>query len=94
MSLTYGVYLSAIGASVVFAALLIIVLTCMVVKRIFKAEEPEKKDLREVAALAAICQFLEYGAPSLERKAPLERRSNWTAVARLEALGVGVDRDR
>lgn len=94
MSLTYGVYLSAIGASVVFAALLIITLTCMVVKRIFKAEEPEKMNLREVAALAAIYQFMEGGAPSLERKAPSGGHSNWSAIARLEALGVGVDRDR
>lgn len=93
MSLAFGLYLSAIGASVVFVALLIIALICIGVRRIFKAKKPEKTKLRQVAALAAISQLMEDDALGLEGKVLSEGRSNWLAVARLEALGV-VDRER
>lgn len=96
MSQAFGLYLTAVGAAIVFATLLLIALASEVTKRVFSVEEPELRrgKLKKVAALAAIYHSMERDARTHTKLVEMERRSNWAAVARIEALDRGVGRDR
>lgn len=95
MSQAFGLYLTAVGAAIVFATLLLIALASEVTKRVFGVEEPELRrgKLKKVAALAAIYYNMERDART-PKLVEIEGRSNWAAVARIEALDKGVGRDR
>lgn len=94
MSLTYGVYLSVVGVSVVFAMLLAIALASEAVRRIFPSEEkPVDHDgkLLRVAAIAATYYYMGSKLERPPRRIVSGGQSNWSAVARMEALETGVD---
>jgi len=95
LSQSFGLYLTAVGAAIVFATLLLIALASEVIKRVFGVEEPELRrgNLGKVAALAAIYYSMELDART-PKLVEIERRSNWAAVARIEALDRVVGRDR
>ena len=96
MPLTYGVYITAVGVSIVFAILIAIALVSEVVRRLFRIEElagPESK-LMKVAAMAAACYYMGGEAMPPPKLVVSERRSNWATAARIEGLDRRVGRER
>ena len=94
MSLTYGVYLSVVSVTIVFATLLAIALASKAVRRIFRSQmkpgDHERKLVR-VAAVAATYYYMGSKVGSPLKKMVSEGRTHWSAVARMEALETGVD---
>lgn len=94
MSLTYGVYLSVVGVTIVFATLLAIALASEAVRRIFhsrmKPVDSEGKLVRVAAVAATYCYMgSRVGRP--HKRMVSEGRTHWSAVARMEALDIGAD---
>ncbi len=97
MPVSFGVYLSLVGVAVVFITLLAVAAASEVLRRLLSGgaeasrAEPDKR--ARVAAVAAVCCYI--GA---ERRPPRLRAaagaSRWSAVARVEALGIRGDRSR
>lgn len=92
----YGLYLSAIGVATVFATLLIVSIASEAVRRLFRVEKSigRERGLMKVAALTATCYCLEQERMRPPKRMVSDSPKNWSAVAREEALGIGVDRNR
>ena len=94
MSLPFGVYLSVVGVTIVFATLIAIVLANEAVRRIFRGRmkpvEHEGKLVR-VAAVAATYYFMGTKIGHPPRRMVSEGRTLWSVVARMEALDNGAD---
>jgi Na+-transporting methylmalonyl-CoA/oxaloacetate decarboxylase gamma subunit len=95
-SQVFGLYLSAIGVTIVFTTLLIIVVVSYTVFRFFhiKASVEPKKELMKVAALAATYTYLEKKIASPSKLVASDVPTNWSAIARIESLSEGVDRTK
>jgi Na+-transporting methylmalonyl-CoA/oxaloacetate decarboxylase gamma subunit len=94
--LTYGVYITAVGAAIVFAILISIALASEVIKRLFRFEEPagHKSRQMKVAALAAVCYYMGGEALPTPKRVVSEGRSNWAVAARIGGLDRRVNRER
>lgn len=96
MVFSFGVYLSLVGVAVVFITLLAVATASEVLRRLLtegaEASQAEPDKRARVAAVAAVCCYI-----GMERRPPRLRAaaeaSRWSAVARVEALGIG-DRSR
>ncbi|MCW3990837.1 MAG: hypothetical protein NWE88_12275 [Candidatus Bathyarchaeota archaeon] len=94
MSMEFGLYVTAIGVGLVFAALLAVAILSKVLTGFFKEEgEPvaEDGDERKVAAVAAVIASMgehpEYGRGTMR-----EGSSRWEAAARMEDMERGDER--
>ncbi len=89
----FGLYVTAIGGGLVFAALLVVAILSKVLTGAFKAGgEPLKEGGNEkVAAVAAVIASMGehpgYGSGTIR-----EGSSRWEAAARMEAMERGDDR--
>ena len=89
----YGLYVTAIGVGLVFAALLAVAILSKVLTEVFKEEgEPVGEDGNEkIAAVAAVIAAMgehpEYGSGTTGKGA-----SRWEAAARMEAMERGEER--
>ena len=95
-SQVFGLYLSAIGVAIVFTTLLIIVVVSYTIRRVFHVETSVKprKELMKVVAMAATHILLDEKIISPSKLAVSDVPTNWSAIARMEALGEGVDRTK
>jgi len=94
MSMEFGLYVTAIGVGLVFAALLAVAILSKVLTGVFKEEgEPVggDGDERKVAAVAAVIASMGEH-PEYERGTTREGSSRWEAAARMEAMERGDDR--
>ncbi len=90
----FGLYVTAIGVVLVFAALLAVAILSKVLTGVFKGGgEPvgEDGDERKIAAVAAVIASMgeipEYGSGTTGKDV-----SRWEAAARMEAMERGDDR--
>ncbi len=89
----FGLYVTAIGVGLVFAALLAVAILSKVLTGVFKAEgEPVGEDGEEkIAAVAAVIASMgghpEYGSGTTGNDV-----NRWEAAARMEAMERGDDR--
>ena len=88
MSMGFGLYVTAIGVGLVFAALLAVVILSKILTGVFKEGlDPvgDDTDGREIAAVAAVLASMtehhDYGSTTIG-----EKGSRWEATARLEAM--------
>lgn len=94
-SLAFGLYLSVIGVAVVFTTLLITAAVSETVRRLFSIEILKPKtELMKVSAVAAAYFLLDQERIRPSRLAVPDTPTNWSAVAKMEALSEGVDRSR
>ena len=94
MPLPFGVYLSLVCVTIIFATLLAIAATTTAVRRIFHGDEgmvDREGKLAKVAALAATFCYMESEVGRPPRRMVLEGRSHWSAIARMEALDRGLE---
>jgi len=89
----FGLYVTAIGVGLVFAALLAVAILSKVLTGVFKAEgEPVGEDGEEkIAAVAAVIASMG-GHPEYESGTTGNDVSRWEAAARMEAMERGNDR--
>ena len=94
MSMEFGLYVTAIGVGLVFAALLAVAILSKVLTGVFKeGGEPVEEDWdeRKVAAVAAVIASMgehpEYGSGTTR-----EGSNRWEAAARMEAMERGDER--
>lgn len=94
MSLNFGVYVSIVGVAVVFITLLIVAASIMVMRRLIgggiETTVTESRSKKQVAAVSAIFYYLDLEEHASPRIRVLEGQSNWSKVARVESLRVGV----
>lgn len=95
-SLEFGLYLSVIGVAMVFATLLMTMAVSETINKLFstKTSAKHKIELKKVSALAATYFLLDQERIRPPRLAVTETSTNWSAVAKMEALSEGVDRTR
>ena len=95
-SLTFGLYLSVVGVAVVFTTLLMIVAVSEIVRRLFNVEtsSKHKMELMKVSAVAATYFLLDQEKIRSSRLAVPDAPTNWSAVAKMDALSEEVDRTR
>lgn len=93
---TFGLYLSVIGVAIVFATLLIIVAVSEIFRRLFNVETSSKSkmELMKVSAVAATYFLLDQEKIRSFKLAVPDAPTNWSAVAKMEALSEEVDRTR
>ena len=89
----FGLYVTAIGVGLVFAALLAVAILSKVLTGVFKAEgEPVGEDGEEkIAAVAAVIASMGEH-PEYESGTTGNDVSRWEAAARMEAMERGDDR--
>ena len=94
MSLNFGVYVSVVGVSVVLVTLLVVAASIMVMRRLIgggiEATVPEPRSKKQVAAISAIFYYLDLNGRASPRIRAREEQSNWTKVARIESLRMGI----
>lgn len=90
----FGLYVTAIGVGLVFAALLAVAILSKVLTGVFKDEgEPVGKDgdERKIAAVAAVIASMGEH-PESGGGTPMKGGSRWEAAARMEAMERGEER--
>jgi len=90
----FGLYVTAIGVGLVFAALLAVAILSKVLTGVFKGEgEPvvEEEDERKVAAVAAVIASMGEH-PESRGGTTMRGGSKWEAAARMEAMERGEER--
>ena len=90
----FGLYVTAIGVGLVFAALLAVAILSKVLTGVFKEEGEsavEEGDERKIAAVAAVIASMGEH-PESGGGTPLNGGSRWEAAARMEAMERGEER--
>jgi hypothetical protein len=93
MSMDFGLYVTAIGVGLVFAALLAVAILSKVLIGVFEEKgEPvwEDGDEKKVAAVAAVIASM--GEHPARARATGKIVSRWEAAARMEAMERGEER--
>lgn len=93
----FGLYLSAVGITLVFATLLTIGLLSEVTRRMFlKMEEPLDRKVKpaKAAAIAAVLMLTESEATYRPSPIATEGDERWKAAARNEAVDRGMRQER
>jgi Na+-transporting methylmalonyl-CoA/oxaloacetate decarboxylase gamma subunit len=93
MSMEFGLYVTAIGVGLVFAALLVVAILSKVLTGVFKEEgEPRGEDGNEkIAAVAAIIASMDE-RPESGSRTMMEGNSRWETAAKMEAMERGEER--
>ena len=88
----FGLYATAIGVGLVFAALLAVAILSKVLTGVFKEEgEPVGGDEKKIAAVAAVIASMGEH-PESGGGTPMKGGSRWEAAARMEAMERGEER--
>ena len=94
MSLNFGVYVSIVGVAVVFFTLLVVAASIMVMRRLIGggvgAAVPDHRSKKQVAAVSAVFYHLDLNGRASPRIRVREGQSNWSQVARVESLRMGI----
>lgn len=93
MSLGFGVTITALGALWVFSALVLIVIACEIMKKLFKREAPIKEEIGEgisekekAAAIAAVTSYMEVSPASIAALKRGVQPSVWSITGRMELM--------